>query len=287
MQRFLALALLLLVLAASPAFAEDDLGSEAQTAGYGRLFGLVGLVVGSLVALLVIIHIVRGFIAEASRGKKIKELVDILDDLPKQKRVLYLGEKVPEWKVGNRAEATAAALKLLARADDWFDPKYLGTVTEGAFKAYKSAVERRSSKKVAPRLGDRCLEELVAEIKRLRKKGEYHVFGEPEITSIEIVHVEAPRSKDKQTFAALVSARSRDFFADEKSGEVLRGDKKLYIYQEFLCFRRTKERWMVERIRPAGDMDYVLHAKNVLTQADLDAFTKTADPDHLREFAAA
>src|SRR5262249_38318370 len=152
------------------------------------------------------------------RGKKIAEITDILDDLPKQKRTLYLGEKVPDWKVGNRAEATAAALKLLANSDDWFDPKYLGNLTEGAFKGYRSAVENRSSKKVGPRLGDRCFEELVAEIKRLRKKGELHVFGEPEITSVDIVHVEAPKSKDKHTFAALISARSRDFFADEKTG---------------------------------------------------------------------
>src|SRR5262249_34068161 len=133
MLRFAALALMLVFLAAAPVLAEDDLGSEAQTAGYGRLFGFVGIAVGSLIAILVIIHLVKGFLAEAARGKKIAEITDILDDLPKQKRTLYLGEKVPDWKVGNRAEATAAALKLLAKSDDWFDAKYLGNLTEGAF----------------------------------------------------------------------------------------------------------------------------------------------------------
>jgi hypothetical protein len=67
---------------------------------------------------------------------------------------------------------------------------------------------------------------------------------------------------------------------------VLRGDKKYYAYQEFWRFRRTKARWVLERIRPSGDMDTVLGAKNVMTQKDLDKFAKTADEEMLREFVA-
>jgi hypothetical protein len=67
---------------------------------------------------------------------------------------------------------------------------------------------------------------------------------------------------------------------------VLRGDKKLYEYQEFWRFRRTKDMWLAERIRQAGDMDMVLEPKNVMTHADLDRFTKSAEPELLREFTA-
>jgi hypothetical protein len=78
---------------------------------------------------------------------------------------------------------------------------------------------------------------------------------------------------------------SRNFYKDEKTGEVLRGDKKLYETQEFWQFRRAKDFWLVERIREAGDMDVVLERKNVLTPKNLAAFSKKADEDHLREFA--
>jgi len=82
----------------------------------------------------------------------------------------------------------------------------------------------------------------------------------------------------------LISARSRDYFADAKSGEVLRGDKKHYIYQEFWTFRRSADRWLVSRIRPAGDMDTVLAPKNVMVQADLNKLAKEADEAQLLEF---
>jgi hypothetical protein len=82
----------------------------------------------------------------------------------------------------------------------------------------------------------------------------------------------------------LVAAKSKDYIADAQSGEVKRGDKKQYVYFECWRFRRTKERWPVDRIRPAADMERVLGPKNLLSPTDLAKFTKTADENQLREF---
>jgi hypothetical protein len=284
-----ALALVALLLTAGPALADndDDLGSEAQTQGYGHIFGYVLVVVAGGVLLLGGIYVFKGMIAEVQRGKKSGIFREaILDDLPKRKpRALYLGEKVPDWKVANRLKANGPALKFLARSDDWFDVAYLAKVATGAVKAVKAAVEGRSSKKIEDRVAPEFLDEIKAEIKRLHKKGELHVYSPVEVEEVAIVHFEAPDSKAKHTFTALVSAKSRDYFRDDKSGEVRRGDKKYYAYQEFWRFRRTKARWVLERIRPSGDMDAVIGAKNLMTQADLDKFAKTADEELLREFA--
>jgi hypothetical protein len=242
-------------------------------------------VVAGGVVLLGGIYIFKGMLAEVQRGKRsgiFRE--EILDDAPKQKRVLYLGEKVPDWKLANREKANAAALKFLARTDDWFDAKYLAKIAGSAFRAVKAAVEGRATKKIQDRVTAECLDELKAEVKKLHKRGEIHAYSPVEVTEILVVHFEAPANAAKHTFTALVSARSRDYFRDDQSGEVLRGDKKLYAYQEFWQFRRTKARWVLERIRPSADMDTVLHAKNVMAQADLDRFAKTADEELLREF---
>jgi hypothetical protein len=282
-----ALALVALLLVAAPALG-DDMDSEHQTQGYGKIAAYVCGGIAAIVLLVGGVHVIKGFLAEAERGKKTGIMIEeTLDDIPPpKKRALYLGEKVPDWKAGPRAEATAAALAFLARGDDWFDPKYLTKITTAAFRLVKAAVEERSTKKVADRVTAGCLERLREDILQLRTEGEKRVFGAVEVTDVDVVHIEAPANPKDHTFTALVAARSRDYIADDKSGEVLRGDKKTYVYQEFWRFRRTKERWLVERIRPAGDMDTVLHAKNVLTQKDLDAFAKKADPEHLREFVA-
>jgi hypothetical protein len=290
MRRLSPLVLFVLLVAASPALSadNDDLGSEAQTQGYGHIFGYVLLVAAGGILLLGGVYVFKGMLAEVQRGKTTGVFREaILDDMPKKKpRALYLGEKVPDWKVANRLKANGPALKFLARSDNWFDTAYLAKIATGAFKGIKAALEGRTSKKIEDRVTPEFLEEIKAEIKRLHKKGELHLFSPVEIEEIAIVHFEAPATTTRHTFTALISAKSRDYFRDDKSGEVLRGDKKYYAYQEFWRFRRTKARWVLERIRPSGDMDTVLGAKNVMTQKDLDKFAKSADEELLREFVA-
>jgi hypothetical protein len=287
-----ALPLLLVLFAASPARAAsglDDMGSEQQTEGYGKLFGIACGAVAGIAVLAGGYIVIKGMMAEHGRGKKVSVFTDILDtdDAKKKRRepALRLGEKVPDWKIKNRMAATWAALNYLGKSDDWWDPKLMTEFVTQAFEAVKAGIEVRSTKKMAKRLTDECLDGIKAEIKKLAKKREIHVLDKLEIVEVQLVHFEAPASKTKHTFTALISAVSRNFYKDEKTGEVLRGDKKLYETQEFWRFRRAKDFWLVERIREAGDMDVVLEHKNVMTPTDMAAFSKKADEAFLREFA--
>src|SRR6476469_8406581 len=102
-----ALALASLLLVASPAFAQiGDPGDSSQQMGaYGQFFAYVVGAVGGIAVILFGIHVIKGMIAEQRRGKKTGKLIEeILDDTPqkRKKETLYLGEKVPDWKVGNR-----------------------------------------------------------------------------------------------------------------------------------------------------------------------------------------
>jgi predicted lipid-binding transport protein (Tim44 family) len=285
-------ALLSILLTAAPALAQigEPGDSAQQTSAYGTFFAYILGAVGSLVVILLIVHQIRTMRDEARRGKKTgKELVEILDDeKPKKKKRkdLYLGEKVPEWKAGNRKAATWAGLNFLARADEAFDPKRLAKVATEAFRSVKAAVEARTTKAIERRVTPTCLDKLKGEIKNLRQEGERHVFGRLEVTEVDVVHVEAPADEDRHTFTALIGARSQDYIADEQTGKPLRGDRETYAYQEFWQFRRVRGKWLVERIRSSGDMDRVLNAKNLLPKADLDRFAKKATPEHLREFGA-
>src|SRR5262245_49874279 len=135
-----------------------------------------------------------------------------------------MGEKVPEWKTDNRLKATKAGLKFLSSADDWFDKKKLAKTATVAFQKIKLHLEDRSAKKIAPRVTAECLEQFQTEIKKLREEGKLRVFGALEVTGVEIVHFEAPPGKKNHTFTALITACSKDYYKDEKTGELLRGD---------------------------------------------------------------
>lgn len=284
----IALGLFQLLFLASPAFAQitDDLGSDNQVNQYGHIFGYLAAAVGAVVVILVTMHVIKGIRAEHSRGKKrVNFQEEILDKAPKKKPdALLMGERVPDWKIDNRRKATKSALEFISSDDKRFDRRHLVVVSNLAIKSVRSAVEARSSKKLDKLLTASCLAKVKAEIKGLREEGKIHNLSKLEVTDVEIVHLEAPEGKLNHTFIALITAKSKDYFQDEKTGEVLRGDKKTYVYQEFFCFKRFKAGWLLDRIRPSEDMDRVLAQKLVLDPADMDEFSKDVDPALLREF---
>ena len=72
------------------------------------------------------VQIFKGFIAEGQRGKKKFEFrEEILDKKPMKQPALYLGEKVPDWKILNRVKATEAVFAYLAESDERFDHRYM------------------------------------------------------------------------------------------------------------------------------------------------------------------
>lgn len=288
MRRVAVLALLLLVIIDVPVRA-DELDSENQMQQYRGIFGWACGGIAALTLLLGGYLVFKGFIAEAARGKKKLEWMQKIleEEAPKTaQKDRYMGEKVPEWKIDNRTKATKAALKFLACTDNRWSLKHITAVSSQIFKLARKSLEVRSTKKLTPFVNEDTLEKLQAEVKKLVKKGQFHVFGKLEVTDVTVVHFEAPVGKNNHTFTALITAKSKDFFEDEESGEVLRGDKKTYHYQEFWKFRRTKPRWIVERIRSAGDMDRVLESKNVMAAVDLEEFSKDLDEEFTREFVA-
>lgn len=247
-----------------------------------------GQCMGSLCCVAIIVGIfiwcVQKFAGEFERGRK-QGLTDeeIIDELPKKRQIMFRGEKVPDWKIAARHKATKAILKFLSYTDNWFEKRYLTDVADEAFRLVKEAVEDQSVRGIERRVTPDLLEELRAEIKKDRREQQRHVFGRCEVTDVNVLHVEAPPEKERQTFTALISVKSKDFVEDDETGEVLKGDKKTYAYQEFWTFRRSEKRWLVELIRPSTDVDNVLESKNVMAAIDLEEFAREADPEFLKE----
>ena len=225
--------------------------------------------------------------AEADRGKKSwLTLSEEVEDIPQKKQVMFKGEKVPDWQIAAPQKATKAILKFLECTDNWFEKKYISDVADEAFRLVKEAIEARSVRGIENRVTPDFLEEVRAEIKKLKKERELHIFGRVDVTDVDVLHVEVPTGKENHTFTALISAKSRDFFEDDESGELIRGDKKVYNYQEFWTFRRSEKRWLVELIQPTTDAETVLAAKSVLAKIDREEFAKDAKPEHLQHVTA-
>jgi predicted lipid-binding transport protein (Tim44 family) len=250
--------------------------TTGQKAGGGGCCGCVCL----LIVFAIAYHFLKDF--EYGKSRTEPSLDEVADEMPRKASVTFKGEQVPEWKVAPREKATKAVAKFLSYTDNWFDPKYIREVADEAFRLVKDAIADQTVEGVERRLTKECLEEIRAEIKKLRKEREARVFDKVLVTNVLLLHVEAPKGKENHTFTALITGKSRDYVVDDETGEKVRGDKRVYLYQEFFTFRRTEKRWMVELIRPSIDVEAVMEAKNVLAPIDFEEFAKDADPEHLK-----
>jgi predicted lipid-binding transport protein (Tim44 family) len=224
------------------------------------------------------------FTGEFEKGRKTgMSDAEVLDELPQKRQVMFKGEKIPQWKIAGRSKATKAILKFLSYTDNWFDRKYVGDVADEAVRLVKEAIEARSVRGIERRVTPDLLEEIRAGIKKHRQDETRQVYDRVEVTDVNVVHVEAAAGKANHTFTALISVKSKDYVEDDESGEVLKGDRKTYAYQEFWTFRRSEKRWLVELIRPSTDVDQVMESKNVMAAVELEEFSKDANPEHLSE----
>ena len=269
-----------------------DRAEAAQLGGgMGSICGVLAAIVVLIVLVVTVIKLIQMFqYTKREVTHSMRRDLGVPDpDGPRRRRkveVVFRGEKVPEWKIAPRAKATKNVLKFLSERDQWFERKYLTEVAEEAVIVVREATERRSVERVADRLTSEYRDEFGAVVKRLRQEHERHVFEKVVISDVQIVHVEASGEKADHTYTALVDVKSRDYFEDDETGKLVRGDHKVYTCQEFWTFRRSSERWLVELVRPSADLDAVLEAKTVLTAADLATFKADASPatlEHVRE----
>ena len=131
MRRLTPLALLLVLLTASPALATlgDEFGSEQQTEGYGRMFAYVLGAAAAIVILLTLKHVIKSTIDESRRGRKVFVETDILDENPENRRE---PDPVPRREVPSGRSSSGSRpgplSKYLAESDDAFSRKKLGAV---------------------------------------------------------------------------------------------------------------------------------------------------------------
>ncbi len=211
---------------------------------------------------------------------------EVIDDRPKKQDVVYKSEKVPEWKILPRDKATRRLLKYMSAQDKWFERKYLCEILEDVYVRLREATERRSVKSVETDLTQEHADELHAQLKAMKKKRQRRIFGKVKVIDINILQIEATGPKDKHTVTALVTAQSKDYVEDDETGKAVEGKKKTYYFQEFWTLRRGAKRWLVELIRPPGDADSVLEAKNVLSKADYDGLKAEAESGVLEHVVA-
>jgi predicted lipid-binding transport protein (Tim44 family) len=110
--------------------------------------------------------------------------------------------------------------------------------------------------------------EHVTQLESLRHNHEINRIEFLQVEHVALVHVHYTRAVNDREFTALITAKARDYYVEDRTGEFLRGDQAPERFQEFWTFRRQADVWLLRDIEQSRDSDYLAEENVVETMSE-------------------
>jgi hypothetical protein len=178
--------------------------------------------------------------------------------------VFYLIYAGLVWLVVQRREQQARGLmdKLAAMESSWGREAVRRRIHNIYFKV-QEAWARRDQKPARDFMSDRLFELHQSLCDEMRTKGEKNILQEVALNKIQIVEVADFLDDTQDRMWVIVHGSMIDYIVDERSDEVLRGDKnKKEDFKELWKFVRGPKGWVLDEIDQSVDLDELLGFKS-------------------------
>lgn len=163
--------------------------------------------------------------------------------------------------VAAKAGKTAKLLAFLAREDPGMQPVDLQATVRGAFVQLQTCWTARDYAPMQPLMMADLYASHCTQIAGMKRNHETNIIADLEVLRIDLVHVRYMLKVDQSAFTALITARARDFYQDDRTGAFVRGDAAAATFQEFWTFQRQGVRWLLREIEQTRESD-VLKEEN-------------------------
>ncbi len=157
--------------------------------------------------------------------------------------------------VARKAAKTRKLLEFLARQDSSVAPDALIAKTRTTFTELEQCWERRSYEPMKPLLMPDLYAQHAAELAGMVHNHEINRIEGLEILTIDLVGVRYTDDPNSREFTALVTARARDYYVDDRTGSFLRGDRAPATFQEFWTFHWHQDGWLLRDIEQSRESD--------------------------------
>ena len=157
--------------------------------------------------------------------------------------------------VAAKAGKTAKLLAFLARQDPGMRPVDLQATVRGVFVQLQTCWTARDYAPMQPLIMADLYASHCSQIAGMKRNHETNIIADLEVLRIDLVHVRYMLKPDQSAFTALITAKARDFYQDDRTGAFVRGDASAATFQEFWTFQRQGGRWLlreIEQTRESG-----------------------------------
>lgn len=171
-------------------------------------------------------------------------------------------------QIAQKAEKTEKLLGFLAKQDPTLAPGELAQRVRSLFEQVQKCWQQRDYGPVKALMAPALYAQHVAQLKSMEKNHEINRIEDLHVERVDLVHLHYTDRDSQRSFTALITARARDYYVNERTGDFLRGDKNPARFQEFWTFRFQDGQWVLSEIEQAGESD-ILREENFV-----EAFTQ-------------
>lgn len=161
----------------------------------------------------------------------------------------------PRTTIEAKVSKTRKLLEFIARVDDAFGEEKLRQQATATFLKLQECWQAREYTPMQALLMPDLFRTHSAQLEGMRRHHEINILQGLHVNEVDIVNVRYPRKAEQREFTALISARARDYYVDDRTRSVLRGDEAAAAFQEFWTFQWQGGRWLLREIEQTRESD--------------------------------
>jgi predicted lipid-binding transport protein (Tim44 family) len=220
------------------------------TSVFGTLIGLIaGAMVGLAIAFLIEVpglSVVAIFVAAVLLSAAFKK---------RDKKEEDLDFAYSPNVVAPKANKTKKLLDFLARQDSTMAVEKLQETARTAFCKLQECWQAREYGPMKPLLMPDLYAQHGSQLAGMKRNHEINMIADLELDQVTVINVRYTDKPDQREFTALISARARDYYVDDRDQKFLRGDRLPARFQEFWTFQLQNGAWLLREIEQSRESD--------------------------------
>ena len=158
-------------------------------------------------------------------------------------------------EIDGKAQKTMALLNFISHVDSAWTPQKLQQSVRSVFLKLQACWSTRSYAPMEPLLMRDLYEQHCTQLRGLRETHEINRIDQLTIEAIDFVHVHYAEKTSTRWFTALITARAKDYYVDDRTNEFIRGDGEPQRFQEFWTFQLCDGNWRLREIEQTKESD--------------------------------
>jgi predicted lipid-binding transport protein (Tim44 family)/uncharacterized membrane protein YgcG len=158
-------------------------------------------------------------------------------------------------EITRKSSKTLQLLQFIAKVDPPYTPEALTVAAKSTFLQLQRCWQERRYEPMKALLLPDLYAAHCGQINGLVRNHEINLIEGVAIEAIDLVNVRYPHAENAREFTALITARARDYYLDDRTQAFLRGDEEPARFQEFWTFQRQNGQWLLREIEQTRESE--------------------------------